>query len=242
MESPPPRVGGRARGLKRLALRLGGPKLLGLLLSAKHRFSASPLERRVQSIETQLRRRAEQELRSAVSAPPRSWPRDVPVHHCSSVNNPAAVAWCGSLSPDLTLVYGTSILRKAILEIPRLGTLNAHSSMLPHYRGVFSEFWQVLHGRLDTAGVTIHFVNQGVDRGDIVSQHPTDATPGIDPFRLRVRNVATTVREYPAAASRVLSGRASPSRQIELDLPDYRSRDLTLEKRAELLRRFGFEL
>ena len=129
-----------------------------------------------------------------------------------------------------------------MIRVPTHGVLNAHSLILPHYRGVFSEFWQTLEGRLDTAGVTFHFVDEGVDTGDVVLQVRTECEPGIDPYRVRGRNVAATVSAYPQAARSVLRGDGERRRQEASDAPTFRSRDRTLDKRLELLRALGHDV
>ena len=233
-------TGGRAPGFKARLRRVLGESLYRRLLAAKRAVTTPSPVRRVERVEGELRRAAEAEMLAALGgAPPAGWPTGVEVVVKRSPNLGSAVAWCRERRPDLLLVYGTSILKAPVIRVPRLGVLNAHSSLLPHYRGVFSEFWQVLHGRLETAGVTIHCIDEGVDTGELVLQRRTAAEPGIDPFRLRCRNVLTTLEIYPEAALQVLSGEAEHRVQEALDQPTYRSRDLTFERRRELLQQLG---
>ncbi|MCK4402060.1 methionyl-tRNA formyltransferase [bacterium] len=75
-----------------------------------------------------------------------------------------------ALSPDLILVvaYG-KILPKQILDIPRFGCINAHASLLPKYRGAAPIQRALLNGEKQT-GVTIMFMNERMDAGDILLQ------------------------------------------------------------------------
>ena len=75
-----------------------------------------------------------------------------------------------TLNPDLVVVvsYGV-ILPKSFLEIPKLGCINLHPSMLPKYRGAAPIQWAVLNGDKST-GVTIMYLDQGMDSGDIIIQ------------------------------------------------------------------------
>lgn len=238
-----PSTGGRAAGLKARLRQLLGNGLYRRALAAKRALTTPRIVRRVERIEGQLRRRAEAEMVDSLGAsPPKGWPGGVEVVVKRSPNLKSAVAWCQQRAPDLILVYGTSILKGSMIRVPRRGVLNAHSSMLPHFRGVFSEFWQTLEGRLETAGVTVHFIDEGVDTGDLVLQQRSSCEPGIDPYRLRCKNVLTTLEIYPRAAQLVLSGEAEPRGQEASDQPTYRSRDLTFEKRVELLRKLGYAL
>ena len=75
-----------------------------------------------------------------------------------------------NLNPDLVCVvsYGV-ILPKSFLEIPKLGCINVHPSMLPKYRGPAPIQWAVLNGESKT-GVTIMYLNEQMDAGDIIMQ------------------------------------------------------------------------
>lgn len=72
------------------------------------------------------------------------------------------------LEPDMICVvaYG-KILPKEILEIPKLGCINLHGSLLPKYRGAAPIQWAVLNGDKKT-GVTTIYMNEGMDEGDII--------------------------------------------------------------------------
>ena len=78
-----------------------------------------------------------------------------------------------NLNPDLVVVvsYGV-ILPKSFLEIPKLGCINLHPSLLPKYRGAAPIQWAVLNGDEKT-GVTIMYLDQGMDSGDIIIQEET---------------------------------------------------------------------
>ncbi|MFR2534321.1 MAG: methionyl-tRNA formyltransferase [Clostridia bacterium] len=71
-----------------------------------------------------------------------------------------------SLKPDFICVvaYG-KILPKEILDIPRLGCINVHASLLPKYRGAAPIQWAVLNGE-KTTGVTTMYMDVGMDTGD----------------------------------------------------------------------------
>ena len=72
------------------------------------------------------------------------------------------------LNPDVICVvaYG-KILPKEILEIPRLGCINVHGSLLPKYRGAAPIQWAVLNGD-KTTGITTMYMDVGMDTGDII--------------------------------------------------------------------------
>jgi methionyl-tRNA formyltransferase len=81
------------------------------------------------------------------------------------------------LKPDLIVVvaYG-QILSQTILDVPRLGCLNVHTSLLPKYRGAAPIQWAILNGEPET-GVTIMQMDAGLDTGDILTQTQTPIQP-----------------------------------------------------------------
>lgn len=72
------------------------------------------------------------------------------------------------LSPDVICVvaYG-KILPKEILDIPKLGCINVHGSLLPKYRGAAPIQWAVLNGDKET-GITTMYMDEGMDTGDMI--------------------------------------------------------------------------
>ena len=73
------------------------------------------------------------------------------------------------INPDLivTCAYG-QILPKDLLEIPRLGCINVHASILPKYRGAAPIQWSLLNGDSKT-GVSLMYMDEGMDTGDIIA-------------------------------------------------------------------------
>ena len=81
------------------------------------------------------------------------------------------------LAPDLIILGpAAQIIRGNILRIPRIGTLNAHQGILPKYRGMDVLEYSILNG--DEPGVTVHFVDEGVDTGDIILRRYLGVSPG----------------------------------------------------------------
>jgi len=75
-----------------------------------------------------------------------------------------------ALAPDVILVGGFGIIFKApLLELPAIGCVNAHSSLLPKHRGP-NPFTHVLLAREYATGVTFHVMDAGIDTGDVLDQ------------------------------------------------------------------------
>ena len=104
-----------------------------------------------------------------------------PVHECADrwgipvfspvrVKRPEAVERLREEAPDLIVVAAFGqILSKEILDLPRLGCINVHASLLPAYRGAAPIQWAVINGE-EKSGVTIMQMDEGLDTGDILLQ------------------------------------------------------------------------
>jgi len=69
--------------------------------------------------------------------------------------------------PDLGLSIGAPVLRPALFEIPKLGTLNLHLGRVPDYRGAPPGFWELYTGA-HRIGATVHWIDRGLDTGAVV--------------------------------------------------------------------------
>jgi methionyl-tRNA formyltransferase len=94
--------------------------------------------------------------------------RGIPVFQPEKARDPDAVARIAAEAPDLIVVvaYG-HILPKPILDIPRLGCINVHASLLPKYRGAAPINWAVARGETVT-GITIMRMDVGMDTGPML--------------------------------------------------------------------------
>ena len=97
----------------------------------------------------------------------------LPVFQPAKMRDGEALAILRELKPDLITVaaYG-KILPVDILELPQLGCINVHSSLLPKYRGAAPINWAILNGE-DETGVTIQRMAEGIDTGGILAQVKT---------------------------------------------------------------------
>lgn len=102
---------------------------------------------------------------------------DIAVYQPLNFKNPEAIAELSALKPDVLVViaYGL-ILPKAVLDIPRLGCINVHASLLPRWRGASPIQHAVLHGDTES-GVTIMQMDVGMDTGDMLCRVACPITP-----------------------------------------------------------------
>ena len=89
-------------------------------------------------------------------------------------NNIEFIEEMKGLNPDVICVvaYG-KILPKEILDIPRLGCINVHGSLLPKYRGAAPIQWAVINGEKET-GITTMYMDIGMDTGDMILKETVD--------------------------------------------------------------------
>lgn len=85
------------------------------------------------------------------------------------LKDPAFVEELRSLQADLQIVVAFRMLPEVVWNMPRLGTFNAHASLLPKYRGAAPINWAVINGDTET-GITTFFLKHEIDTGDIIQQ------------------------------------------------------------------------
>ncbi len=119
--------------------------------------------------------------------------RGIPVQAPDDPNVPAFVEQIRRLQPDLICsFYYRRLLGRTLLGLPRLGAINVHGSLLPKYRGRAPINWALVHGETLT-GVTLHYMDEWADHGDIIAQRPVP---------IAVEDTALTLSRKLAAAAR----------------------------------------
>lgn len=94
----------------------------------------------------------------------------IPVRVPDRVNAPEFVDWILMLNPDLNVSMSyDQILRRPIIQSAPLGFINCHAGKLPHYRGRNVINWAIINNEQEI-GLTIHYVDEGIDTGDIILQ------------------------------------------------------------------------
>lgn len=136
------------------------------------RFRDAPLAVLRQGLEQRARHRRMERLETALFArlfqgqPPALEAEPVAVPELSG---PGVVERLRRLSPDLLLVCGAPVLAPAIFTVPRLGAVNLHHGVAPRYRGEDTLFWPLVRQDWDHLGVTLHYIDAGVDTGRVIA-------------------------------------------------------------------------
>ena len=103
------------------------------------------------------------------------------------VRRPEVVAELAAIGADVMVVVGYGqIIPQAIIDLPRLGIVNVHASLLPRWRGAAPIQWSIAAGD-KTTGVTTMLINAGLDTGDILLQAKTEIAPEENALTLGAR-------------------------------------------------------
>jgi len=141
----------------------------------------------------------------------------LPVWQPERARHPDFLAQLAELRPDLLVVtaYG-QILPQAMLDLPRFGGINVHTSLLPLYRGAAPIQWAILNGDSET-GVTIMKMAAGLDTGDILSQRSIPILPEDNAATLHDRLAVLGGELLTPTILDFTSGRLTPRPQVEAD-------------------------
>jgi methionyl-tRNA formyltransferase len=102
--------------------------------------------------------------------------QSIPVITTSSTHDPDFIESLTKLNADLFVVVAFKVLPPSVLELPRIGSINVHASLLPKYRGAAPIHWAIAEGEEET-GCTIFFLDTKVDTGAILCGHKTPIRP-----------------------------------------------------------------
>jgi methionyl-tRNA formyltransferase len=158
------------------------------------------------------------------------------------INHASVVELVDRTQPDLIFVFGTSLIRGALLEKGRLGIVNLHGGLSPQYRGADCTFWALYNGEPDRVGCTLHFIDAGIDTGALIAHVCPEVGPGDDELTLFWRGVRDSADAAAELLERMGRGERPGERQREkgrlyqVKQRGYRhERDLDARMRAGML-------
>ncbi|HEY2143616.1 MAG TPA: methionyl-tRNA formyltransferase [Candidatus Udaeobacter sp.] len=133
----------------------------------------------------------------------------IPILQPPRIKERQAIEEIRALMPDVIVVaaYG-QILPRDVLEIPKIACLNLHASLLPRWRGAAPIQAVIVAGDTET-GITVMYMNEGLDTGDIMLQHKTNILPAETGGSLHDR-LAKIAPETLFAALRLLAKGNAP--------------------------------
>lgn len=138
-------------------------------------------------------------------------------------NSPRSLSLLAEARPDVIVFTGGGLLRKPLLDLARVGVLNCHMGILPWYRGMDVVEWTALEGALAEPGigVTVHFMDQGVDTGAILTRRRTELLPGDDFATIRRRMERDMAVEMVQCVKALRDGTVMPQPQQLVDGRQY---------------------
>ena len=139
----------------------------------------------------------------------------VPVFQPAKLRDGTALETIRQLDPELIVVaaYGR-ILPQEILDYPKFGCINVHSSLLPKYRGAAPIHWAILNGDQET-GVTIMHMALALDAGDIIAQRATPLDPNETVEELHDRLAQLGAQRLVDTVAEIAAGTAGRTPQAE---------------------------
>lgn len=128
----------------------------------------------------------------------------LPVLQPVKLKDPAFLESLRNLNPDLQIVVAFRMLPEAVWQLPPIGTINLHGSLLPQYRGAAPINWAIMNGEKET-GVTTFFLQHEIDTGKILFREKMaiaeNETAGMLHDRMKEVGAALVLRTVNAIAS-----------------------------------------
>jgi methionyl-tRNA formyltransferase len=131
------------------------------------------------------------------------------------VNHSKVSALVDRLKPDIIAVFGTGLIRGPLLAGGRLGIINLHGGLSPHYRGSDCTFWALYNGEPDQVGCTLHFIDPGIDTGNLIAHICPEVSEGDDESTLFWRGVRDSAEIYAECLERLGRGEKLGQKQNE---------------------------
>jgi hypothetical protein len=196
----------RVQLLRRRAVRLGWPRVIGQLLF-------------VSGVVPVLRWRG----RKRIKAIGREYgldhsPLPEPILRVTSVNSEQCREALRRLRPDVVVINGTRIIDSETLATTQAPYINMHAGITPLYRGVHGGYWALAEARADLVGTTIHRVDEGIDTGKVLDQVFFTVTSRDNFATYPYLHTAHGIPRLVEAVRRALDGKLR-DRDEPLDLP-----------------------
>ncbi len=140
-----------------------------------------------------------------------------PIHQPERVRRPEVVEQLRALAPEAMVVVGYGqIIPQSIIDIPPLGIINVHASLLPRYRGAAPIQWAIANGETVT-GVTTMRINAGLDTGDMLLKASTEIGPEENALELGARLSVTGAKLLIRTLDGLRDGTITPEPQNDAE-------------------------
>lgn len=132
--------------------------------------------------------------------------RGIPAVGRRNPNHPEVVERATAIGADIIFnINSLRILKEKLLAVPRVGIINFHNAPLPLYGGVNIPSWAIINGETEH-GVTWHFVDEGIDTGDIVAQRRFEISNRETAISLNFKCIVEGIQLFEETIDDLLSG------------------------------------
>lgn len=146
------------------------------------------------------------------------------VRYADNINSEEEIQWIKKRNPDVIFCLGWSaLLKKRLLQIPKLGVIGYHPAELPRNRGRHPIIWALVLG-LEKTGSTLFFMDEGADSGDILHQETVPITYTDDAQSLYDKLVQTALRQLDYIYPKLLTGVVARNKQDDTKANYWRKR------------------
>ncbi len=137
------------------------------------------------------------------------------IYDTEDINSEASQKVLKSWDIDVMVtLYFDQILKKSVIDIPKVAALNMHPGRLPNYKGLWPEFWTLYHGE-KKSGITIHHLNEKIDAGDIVAMSEFDVKEKESKVDLGLRGAHYGSRLLIKVLKKIQQGRSLPALKLK---------------------------
>jgi len=167
----------------------------------------------------------------------------LPFFKTRNIMSEETLAFLRAQEPDVVVTMVHQILKRPLIEIPRLGVVNLHPGVLPDFRGIQPYFWALSEGAA-RAGATLHFIeDETIDTGGVLAQASYATWPGLSVQLNYYLTSQVTAQLLPRCLEALGAGRLQPRPQDPDAGAYYRWPDSAaydrLEERGHRLLRWG---
>lgn len=193
-----------------------GMRLVGVLSESKPPMVSKPETLSAEDravIDRHFAERQQSEERWLSTIP--GWP-DCPlleIEH-GQANQPEVHEWACAQSPDVVVLYGTSIIKPPLLTAFGDRMINVHLGLSPYYRGSGTNFWPLVDNLPECVGATIHLAVAKVDAGPILAQVRPPMEASDRAHDLGTKTLIATLDALPRVIGGYLAGELTPRPQL----------------------------
>lgn len=157
-----------------------------------------------------------------------AYSRSVPSVVVKNINDPECIRFIQDLRPDILSVCGTTVLKPTVFTLAPKGAINIHTGITPEYRSADPIFWALYQGEPEKVGVTIHYIDAGIDTGAIIYQQTVPVYANDSLATIYVRCVRRGAELYSRALTDIETGSVRTVTRPGVASRAFRSIDLGL--------------